>query len=42
MPLNHCMMMSVQVWRASSFKQRRLLLQVLLKYIITHQEDICK
>jgi hypothetical protein len=42
MPLDHCVLLSMQVWRTSSFKQRRLLLQVLLKYIITHQEDISK
>ncbi|KAI8471381.1 MAG: Aldehyde/histidinol dehydrogenase [Monoraphidium minutum] len=31
-----------KMWRSSSFKQRRLLLKVLLKYIITHQEEICR
>eukprot|EP00879_Flechtneria_rotunda_P025534 GHRR01027136.1.p1 GENE.GHRR01027136.1~~GHRR01027136.1.p1 ORF type:complete len:614 (+),score=214.33 GHRR01027136.1:630-2471(+) len=33
---------AAKVWRTSSFQQRRLLLKVLLKYIITHQEDICR
>jgi len=31
-----------QVWRSSSFAQRRLLLKILLKYIINHQEQICR
>jgi len=30
------------VWRASSFAQRRQLLSILLKFIIEHQEDICR
>ncbi|KAK9821805.1 hypothetical protein WJX81_007733 [Elliptochloris bilobata] len=29
-------------WRQSSFRQRRLLMRVLLKYIIEHQETICR
>lgn len=29
-------------WKYSSFSQRRRLLSVLLKYIMEHQEDICK
>lgn len=32
----------LQVWRHSTFKQRRLLLNVLLKYIIRNQESICR
>jgi hypothetical protein len=39
---NICTLNIYQVWRHASFKQRRLLLEVLLKYIITHQEDICR
>lgn len=31
-----------QVWRQSTFGQRRRLLQVLLKYIISHQQEICR
>lgn len=31
-----------QVWRASSFAQRRALLKVLLQYIVDHQEEICR
>ncbi len=31
-----------QVWRRSSFRQRRLLLRVLLKYIVDNQETICR
>jgi hypothetical protein len=31
-----------QVWRRSSFAQRRRLLQVLLKFIIGHQTEICR
>jgi len=31
-----------QVWRHSSFSQRRQLLKVLLKYIISHQQEICR
>ncbi|KAF8061097.1 ALDH22A1 [Scenedesmus sp. PABB004] len=33
---------AAKVWRHSTFAQRRRLLRVLLKYIITHQEDICR
>lgn len=32
----------LQVWRQSTFGQRRRLLQVLLKYIINHQQEICR
>ncbi len=31
-----------QVWRRSGFRQRRLLLRVLLKYIVDNQETICR
>ncbi|KAF3776533.1 Aldehyde dehydrogenase 22A1 [Nymphaea thermarum] len=31
-----------KVWAKSSFKQRRLFLRILLKYIIEHQELICE
>uniref|UniRef100_A0A383W8G7 Aldehyde dehydrogenase domain-containing protein n=1 Tax=Tetradesmus obliquus TaxID=3088 RepID=A0A383W8G7_TETOB len=33
---------AAQVWRSSSFGQRRRLLKVLLKYIIAHQQEICR
>jgi hypothetical protein len=32
----------LQVWRSSSFSQRRQLLKILLKYIIAHQQEICR
>jgi len=31
-----------QVWKQSSFAQRRLLMEVLLKYILDHQDTICQ
>jgi hypothetical protein len=33
---------ALQIWKASSFKQRKMLLKVLQKYIIGHQEEICR
>ena len=36
------LLLLLQVWRHSSFKQRRQLLQILLKYIISHQQEICR
>eukprot|EP00882_Tetradesmus_deserticola_P031629 GHRQ01035776.1.p2 GENE.GHRQ01035776.1~~GHRQ01035776.1.p2 ORF type:complete len:179 (+),score=67.65 GHRQ01035776.1:181-717(+) len=33
---------AAKVWRSSSFSQRRLLLKILLKYIIAHQQEICR
>ena len=32
----------LQVWRTSNFKQRRLLISILLKYITEHQDEICR
>lgn len=32
----------MQVWRSSSFQQRKVFLTLLLRYIIDHQEDICR
>ena len=32
----------LQLWKQSSFRQRHLLIRVLLKYITEHQEDICR
>lgn len=32
---------AAQVWRSSSFQQRKVFLTLLLRYIIDHQEDIC-
>jgi hypothetical protein len=32
----------LQVWRHSTFTERRQLLKVLLKYIINHQQEICR
>ena len=32
----------LQVWKQSSFQQRRLLLKTLLKYIIQNQDTICR
>lgn len=29
-------------WKTSTFAQRRLLLKVILKYIVEHQEEICR
>jgi hypothetical protein len=31
-----------KTWADSSFKQRRLLLRIMLKYILDHQELICQ
>lgn len=31
-----------KTWAKSSFKQRRLFLRILLKYIIEHQDLICE
>jgi acyl-CoA reductase-like NAD-dependent aldehyde dehydrogenase len=33
---------AARVWRRSSFAQRRHLLSVLLKFILSHQEEICR
>ncbi len=33
---------ALQVWRDSSFAQRKLLLKVILKYIVENQEEICR
>jgi hypothetical protein len=40
----HCYVVTLllQVWRSSSFSQRRRLLKILLKYIIAHQQEICR
>ena len=32
----------LQEWRHSSFRQRKLLLKTILKYIVDHQEAICR
>ena len=29
-------------WRGSSFRQRRLLMKILLKYVVENQEQICR
>ena len=43
-PPTHTLLLPVlvQAWRRSSFAQRRLLLRILLKYILSHQQDICR
>ncbi|KAK9805787.1 hypothetical protein WJX73_010284 [Symbiochloris irregularis] len=33
---------AAEVWRRSSFKQRKLLLRIMLKYIVSHQDEICR
>jgi hypothetical protein len=42
--LLHCYIVFLlsQVWRSSTFGQRRQLLKILLKYIIAHQQEICR
>ena len=38
-----CRLMCIaQEWRHSPFSQRRRLIQILLKFIIGHQEEICR
>lgn len=32
----------MQEWRKSSFRQRNLLLKTLVKYIVEHQDTICR
>jgi acyl-CoA reductase-like NAD-dependent aldehyde dehydrogenase len=32
----------LQIWRTSSFSQRRRLLKIILKFIISNQETICR
>jgi hypothetical protein len=41
-PVSRTQLCGPQVWRRSSFRQRRLLLRVLLKYIVDNQETICR